>query len=507
MSTFFTSVLPQLGNDWFAGQQGASQLGLQKAQMDLAKQQAALQPQFLRAEIAQMQQQGQYQKAQQQLQMLDYQLRNQQLQQQIQQANLANMPLYERYQREFGQPAKTPEDIARFAGEPAPYKPETIQQALAQAAVNPDQTQFNEITARVQKWITTNPDGTPSSQADQIEKSRMIGITGSMTVPMTPADRMMIDNNRIARQEQNWEIRNRLSIPARTAQEKAALAAVKGDPDFISASKESDRINGEIKKIEAEKVTPVKTTFGTRPPNEEEMQGFDLREAGLDSQLEDATQAMRNVYARHGFNPDGTWGGSIEAPSSSGGDNTGGGNTQNNAPQNNPPADLNINQPAAQGIDPQTQQQMAEDKDWNFMKGTMKGMMWPISGMASIGRRIGTYVPAFPTIWRPPTYFNKQGLAAQSKSESGGNPQAQNPASTASGKYQFLDSTWREYQAKYNQQFGTNYNYSRAADAPADVQDKIASITPVSNWGGSWAGSKGRNAANPAMTQGTPVVP
>jgi resuscitation-promoting factor RpfA len=102
-------------------------------------------------------------------------------------------------------------------------------------------------------------------------------------------------------------------------------------------------------------------------------------------------------------------------------------------------------------------------------------------------------------------FWNLAGLAATRQSESGGNYTAQNPKSSASGAYQFLDSTWSQYQAQYNAQNGTNYGYARAADAPPHVQDQVASITPVSNWGGSWAGSGGANAANAAYTQDAPV--
>lgn len=47
--------------------------------------------------------------------------------------------------------------------------------------------------------------------------------------------------------------------------------------------------------------------------------------------------------------------------------------------------------------------------------------------------------------------------------ESGGNIRAKNPRSTASGKWQFLDSTWGGYGG-----------YSRAMDAPEEVQDARA---------------------------------
>ncbi len=47
--------------------------------------------------------------------------------------------------------------------------------------------------------------------------------------------------------------------------------------------------------------------------------------------------------------------------------------------------------------------------------------------------------------------------------ESGGDYRAQNPVSTASGAYQVLNGTWGGYGG-----------YSRAGDAPPDVQDKFA---------------------------------
>lgn len=53
--------------------------------------------------------------------------------------------------------------------------------------------------------------------------------------------------------------------------------------------------------------------------------------------------------------------------------------------------------------------------------------------------------------------------------ESGGNIRAKNPSSSASGKWQFLDSTWQGYGG-----------YPRAMDAPEDVQDGRARQL----WGG-----------------------
>jgi len=47
--------------------------------------------------------------------------------------------------------------------------------------------------------------------------------------------------------------------------------------------------------------------------------------------------------------------------------------------------------------------------------------------------------------------------------ESGGNIRAQNPSSSASGKWQFIDSTWAGYGG-----------YAHAKDAPESVQDEKA---------------------------------
>lgn len=49
--------------------------------------------------------------------------------------------------------------------------------------------------------------------------------------------------------------------------------------------------------------------------------------------------------------------------------------------------------------------------------------------------------------------------------ESGGNPTAQNPHSTASGLWQVLDSTWRNYAG-----------YAKARLAPVDVQNDFARL-------------------------------
>lgn len=56
--------------------------------------------------------------------------------------------------------------------------------------------------------------------------------------------------------------------------------------------------------------------------------------------------------------------------------------------------------------------------------------------------------------------------------ESGGNPLAESGASSASGKYQYIDSTWRARESLY----GPSGAYSRAKLAPEAVQDAVAYI-------------------------------
>jgi hypothetical protein len=56
--------------------------------------------------------------------------------------------------------------------------------------------------------------------------------------------------------------------------------------------------------------------------------------------------------------------------------------------------------------------------------------------------------------------------------ESGGSPTADNPSSSASGIWQFLDSTWNGYGG-----------YARARDAPSSVQhDAALALWQRSGW-------------------------
>jgi LysM repeat protein len=67
--------------------------------------------------------------------------------------------------------------------------------------------------------------------------------------------------------------------------------------------------------------------------------------------------------------------------------------------------------------------------------------------------------------------------------ESGGNPTAQNPHSSASGLYQITDGTWGRYGG-----------YAHAKDAPPSVQTQKAMTLGISNWDASrscWEGKTG----------------
>lgn len=88
--------------------------------------------------------------------------------------------------------------------------------------------------------------------------------------------------------------------------------------------------------------------------------------------------------------------------------------------------------------------------------------------------------PAAPPEHTPPGGF----LACVRAHESGGNYRAENPISTASGAYQFLDSTWRTMSARAG-----HSGWGHAADAPPSVQDAVAQFTVNSGWRSAWNGT------------------
>lgn len=74
------------------------------------------------------------------------------------------------------------------------------------------------------------------------------------------------------------------------------------------------------------------------------------------------------------------------------------------------------------------------------------------------------------------------------ESRHAGGPNAENPSSTASGLFQFLDGTWRG-NAKW---VPSARKYARASDAPASVQWEVALHSVArgghSNWSGTGCG-------------------
>ena len=75
-------------------------------------------------------------------------------------------------------------------------------------------------------------------------------------------------------------------------------------------------------------------------------------------------------------------------------------------------------------------------------------------------------------------------LACVRRHESGGNYRAENPVSTASGAYQFLDSTWQTMSARAGHR-----GWGHAASAPPAVQDAVAQYTVNSGWSSAWNGT------------------
>lgn len=66
-----------------------------------------------------------------------------------------------------------------------------------------------------------------------------------------------------------------------------------------------------------------------------------------------------------------------------------------------------------------------------------------------------------------------------------GGPDAENPSSTASGLFQFIDGTWQHY-AKSVPGAG---KYRHASDAPARVQWEVALLAVKWNGHGNWVGT------------------
>jgi len=76
-------------------------------------------------------------------------------------------------------------------------------------------------------------------------------------------------------------------------------------------------------------------------------------------------------------------------------------------------------------------------------------------------------------------------LRCVAQHESHGNPRAENPTSTASGIFQFIDGTWQHYAAHVP----SARKYSHASWAPAEVQWEVALLAVKWDGHGHWRGT------------------
>jgi hypothetical protein len=81
-----------------------------------------------------------------------------------------------------------------------------------------------------------------------------------------------------------------------------------------------------------------------------------------------------------------------------------------------------------------------------------------------------TATPVSRSSQRPPVGSDEAFLRCVVHRESRGNPRAENPTSSASGLFQFLDGTWRAYA----RESGVGARYARASSAPPSVQWALA---------------------------------
>lgn len=84
-----------------------------------------------------------------------------------------------------------------------------------------------------------------------------------------------------------------------------------------------------------------------------------------------------------------------------------------------------------------------------------------------------TAEPASRSSQRPPVASDEAFLRCVVHRESRGDPRAENPTSSASGLFQFLDGTWRSV----TRMSGIGTRYDRASDAPSSVQWSVARWT------------------------------
>jgi hypothetical protein len=133
------------------------------------------------------------------------------------------------------------------------------------------------------------------------------------------------------------------------------------------------------------------------------------------------------------------------------------------------------------GLDPATEAQVKmrieqmKTRD-SFQSLINKGINPVTAGMSKLAGGIESVVDKLPgTTTSTGTKIGGDGSTSQiletiKKRESGGNYNAQNPYSSASGAYQFIDSTWQGLTRKY----GIGSEFKSAKLAPKDIQDAVA---------------------------------
>jgi hypothetical protein len=133
------------------------------------------------------------------------------------------------------------------------------------------------------------------------------------------------------------------------------------------------------------------------------------------------------------------------------------------------------------GLDPATESQVRmrieqmKTRD-SFQSLINKGINPVTDGMSKLAGGIETITNKLPgTTTATGTQIGGDGSTSQiletiKKRESGGNYNAQNPYSSASGAYQFIDSTWQGLTRKY----GIGSEFKSAKLAPKDIQDAVA---------------------------------
>lgn len=102
---------------------------------------------------------------------------------------------------------------------------------------------------------------------------------------------------------------------------------------------------------------------------------------------------------------------------------------------------------------------------WSGAVGTGTGGYGGTGGAGGGGEKTGPTAPIT-------TGTTQQVLDTIKQKESGGNYQAQAKGSSASGAYQFTDSTWKDLTKKH----GIGQEFARAKDAPPEIQDMIAKL-------------------------------